>query len=82
MSFDPAAIEQFITTDLADRAQRSLLRSRRAVTRLTPTSVRIGDTAYVDFASNNYLGLTHHPAVIDAVRRAAQDFGIGSGPRR
>jgi 8-amino-7-oxononanoate synthase len=79
MSFDPADLEQFITTDLADRAHQLLLRSRRIVTHLTPTSVRVDDTAYVDFASNNYLGLTHHPALIDAVRRAAQDVGVGSG---
>jgi 8-amino-7-oxononanoate synthase len=79
MSFDPADLEQLIAAELADRAGRNLLRCRRAVTPLSPTAVRIGETTYVNFASNNYLGLTHHPALIDAARRAAEASGVGSG---
>src|SRR4051794_130131 len=79
LSFYPPHPQQFITPDLADRAGQHLLRSRRIVTHLTPTSVRIDDATYVDFASNNYLGLTHHPALIDAVRSAAREVGVGSG---
>lgn len=31
-----------------------------------------------NFASNDYLGLSRHPAVIDAAARACRDFGAGS----
>ena len=34
---------------------------------------------YVNFASNNYLGLTHHPDLIDAAQKAVAEFGAGSG---
>jgi 8-amino-7-oxononanoate synthase len=33
----------------------------------------------VNFASNNYLGLTHHPRVIAAIRDALAAYGAGSG---
>jgi 8-amino-7-oxononanoate synthase len=36
----------------------------------------------VSFASNDYLGLTQHPAVLDAARRAIDRWGAGSGSAR
>jgi 8-amino-7-oxononanoate synthase len=36
----------------------------------------------VSFASNDYLGMTSHPAVIDAARRALERWGSGSGSAR
>ena len=33
----------------------------------------------VDFASNDYLGLSHDPRVIEAAQRAAAECGTGSG---
>ncbi len=34
------------------------------------------------FASNDYLGLSHHKAVVEAAREAANRFGVGSGASR
>src|SRR3954453_22579044 len=42
----------------------------------------IDDTAPVAFASNDYLGLTQHPAVVAAAREALELFGAGSGSAR
>jgi 8-amino-7-oxononanoate synthase len=36
----------------------------------------------VSFASNDYLGLTRHPAVRDAARAAVEQWGTGSGASR
>jgi 8-amino-7-oxononanoate synthase len=36
----------------------------------------------VSFASNDYLGLTQHPAVIDAAAKALDVYGTGSGASR
>lgn len=36
----------------------------------------------VNFASNDYLGLSQHPAVIAAAHRALDEFGAGSGASR
>ena len=34
---------------------------------------------YINFSSNDYLGLANHPDLIKAFREAAADYGIGSG---
>ncbi len=34
------------------------------------------------FASNDYLGLSHHPAVVSAAREAAERLGVGAGASR
>ena len=38
--------------------------------------------AVVSFASNDYLGLTHHPAVVAAAHEALDRWGTGSGSAR
>ncbi len=41
------------------------------------TRVRIEGRELVMAGSNNYLGLTHHPKVMEAARRAIDEFGVG-----
>ncbi|HEY7393976.1 MAG TPA: aminotransferase class I/II-fold pyridoxal phosphate-dependent enzyme [Gemmatimonadaceae bacterium] len=44
----------------------------------TATEARIGGKWKVMVGSNNYLGLTHHPKVLEATQRAASRYGAGS----
>ena len=37
---------------------------------------------YVDFSSNDYLGLSSHPALVAAAREALDRYGVGSGASR
>lgn len=53
---------------LAD-CERQGLRRRR----------RIAEAGLLDFASNDYLGLAHHPKLKEAAKRAIDDFGTGAG---
>jgi 8-amino-7-oxononanoate synthase len=39
----------------------------------------IDGNRYLNFASNDYLGLANHPDVIEAFKRGANEFGVGSG---
>ena len=41
-----------------------------------------GDRSVVSFASNDYLGLTLHPAVVAAAREAVDRWGAGAGSAR
>ncbi|MDB5319183.1 MAG: 8-amino-7-oxononanoate synthase [Phycisphaerales bacterium] len=79
MSLTPADLDSFIAEDLGLRAGAHQLRSRRPLVPLSSTHVRIGDVDYVNFASNNYLGLTHHPRLIAAAEQSLRRDGLGSG---
>ncbi len=64
---------------LAARQDGGLLRVRRPVRVLDSTHVERAGRRLVNFASNNYLGLTHHPRVVAAAAAAAAADGVGSG---
>ena len=79
MPLTPADLDSLIADDLALRANAHQLRARRPLTPISSTHVRIADVTYVNFASNNYLGLTHHPRLIAAAQQSLQREGLGSG---
>ena len=41
--------------------------------------VRLDGREYLNFCSNDYLGLASHPKVIESLRAAASTWGVGSG---
>jgi 8-amino-7-oxononanoate synthase len=56
-------------------------RAPRAIDASGPTGI-LHDRPVVSFASNDYLGLTQHRAVVDAAHRALDRWGAGSGAAR
>jgi 8-amino-7-oxononanoate synthase len=47
-----------------------------------PRTIRIGNESYVNFASNDYLALRFHPALINRAEAWAEEHGVGSGASR
>jgi len=45
-------------------------------------TLRVGDAGLLNFAANDYLGLSHHPALIEAARQATARHGTGAGASR
>jgi 8-amino-7-oxononanoate synthase len=70
-------IERLAATQ-ADRAHQSLLRRLRTVESIDGARIVIDGRALFDFASNDYLGLTQHPALVEALTRSAEQWGVGS----
>ncbi|NII12238.1 8-amino-7-oxononanoate synthase [Oleiagrimonas sp. C23AA] len=62
----------------AERRQQGLYRQLAAVQRAAPGRAVIDGRQYLLFASNDYLGLAHHPLLIRRLRDAAEQ-GVGAG---
>jgi 8-amino-7-oxononanoate synthase len=61
-----------------ERAQNALSRRVRTVSEIAGTSVLIDGRRLRNFASNDYLGLAQHPALVEALVAAAKCSGVGA----
>jgi len=61
------------------REQDGLRRRLHTVTRVDGMWVERDGRRLLSFCSNDYLGLAQHPSLIDALKRAADEDGVGSG---
>ncbi|MGA2442232.1 MAG: aminotransferase class I/II-fold pyridoxal phosphate-dependent enzyme, partial [Tepidisphaeraceae bacterium] len=68
-----------VENELTQLAESGLLRRRRVVGPIDAVHVEIDGRVCVNFCSNNYLGLTHHPRVVAGLRIGAERFGAGAG---
>lgn len=67
---------------LEDLRSNHLYRSTQHLAQNQLSSVVFQNKSYINFSSNNYLGLTHHPQMIAASTEALQQFGTGTGASR
>ena len=67
---------------LASLSAKGLLRSLRPTSPAPLPSLVIDGKTLLNFSSNDYLGLSRHPALIEAATRALQDHGTGSTASR
>ncbi len=62
--------------------EQSLFRELRTIEQIQGPLVRVNDRLIVNFASNDYLGLSQHPSVKMAAKTAIEEFGVGAGASR
>ena len=74
-----AEFEQRLSAALVQRREQDLYRQRLTLDSTQGPSVRIDGRSYLNFCSNDYLGLAAHPQVVESFRRAARQYGVGSG---
>ncbi|MFM9913401.1 MAG: 8-amino-7-oxononanoate synthase [Methylophilaceae bacterium] len=65
--------------ELNQRKAAGLLRRRRLLESAQGTHIKVDGREVLSFCSNDYLGLANHPAIISAVKQAADQAGVGSG---
>ncbi len=73
---------QHLAADLDARREQHLLRSLRRIDSATRPELAIEDKNYLQFCTNNYLGLATDPELIDAARDATSKYGTGAGASR
>ncbi|MGB0893576.1 MAG: aminotransferase class I/II-fold pyridoxal phosphate-dependent enzyme [Parashewanella sp.] len=74
-------LEKKIDAVMQLKREKALLRQRRVISRADTeaSNVSFDDQMLVNFSSNDYLGLTHEPALAEALYQAALKYGVGSG---
>ncbi|MDP2939913.1 MAG: 8-amino-7-oxononanoate synthase [Candidatus Omnitrophota bacterium] len=73
-----AEIEEF----LKKKAEEGLLRQLRPITSRRNSRVYFGERVYLDFSSNDYLGLNGHPKLVASAKEALEKFGTSSSASR
>lgn len=82
MTSASASLERFAANKLAGLDRRNLRRRTRETRPLGGALVERDGRQLVNACSNDYLGLSQHPAVKEAAATAARQFGAGSGASR
>ncbi|NQT32405.1 MAG: 8-amino-7-oxononanoate synthase [Candidatus Omnitrophica bacterium] len=74
-------MERRIEKFLAERKSEDLFRSLTRVSGHNRGKITVGEKEYINFSSNDYLGLASHPRLRDAAAKAL-DSGVGSSASR
>lgn len=76
------SLDDILRERLAAIRKENLHRELRRVASAPGTRIETGGMAFLNFASNDYLGLAGHPALREAVVKAVEKFGVGAGSSR
>lgn len=72
---DPFGLRQ----RLQERQRQHLYRRRRVLESPQTARIHVDGRELLNFCSNDYLGLAHHPRATAALQKAAAEVGVGSG---
>jgi 8-amino-7-oxononanoate synthase len=78
-------IDKIFSEELEGLRQGNLLRKikdRQASFASCASRIFINGIEYINFASNDYLGLSMNPSVVEAAKKAMDEYGFGSGASR
>ena len=77
-----SSLDDFVQAKLAALENRHLRRSLVTSARHDGVMVERGGRQLISFSCNDYLGLSGHPALAEAARKAIEKFGVGAGASR
>lgn len=72
------AIKQHLTNELKTIEENGLFKRERIITSPQDAVIKLNTgQEVINFCANNYLGLSSHPRVVDAAKRAIDTYGYG-----
>jgi 8-amino-7-oxononanoate synthase len=71
--------QQRIEATLAEKRAGDSFRIRQVNERGCGRQLVSGGQSYLNFSSNDYLGLSQHPDIVRAWQKGAEEYGVGSG---
>ncbi|MFC1496532.1 8-amino-7-oxononanoate synthase [Candidatus Margulisiibacteriota bacterium] len=75
-------ILSFLPKELQKIEQSNLYRTLKVIENTDGRAIKINGKEYLNFCSNNYLGLANHPEVIKKAKAALDKYGAGAGASR
>jgi glycine C-acetyltransferase len=72
----------FLADEIDELKRANLFRQMRVLSSPQAAEVVVDGRELISLSSNNYLGLTTHPRLVEAAIAATRDFGAGSGAVR
>jgi glycine C-acetyltransferase len=79
MRLDPLS---YLGTELDSMREQGLFRTLRVLDDRQQATSHVDGKTVVNLSSNNYLGLTTHPMLVERAIQAIRDFGVGTGSVR
>lgn len=75
-----SSFDERLSVNLLERKQQHLYRERQTIEAYGDACyVTVAGESFVNFCSNDYLGLSQHPYLIKAFQNASNEYGVGSG---
>jgi len=68
---------QRIAVELAEIKNAGLFKSERVIASPQGAEIEVGGKTVLNFCANNYLGLSSHPRVVEAAKKAIDERGFG-----
>jgi 8-amino-7-oxononanoate synthase len=74
-----SALQRRLSTILEETIRDNRLRTLDALETAQGRQIKVNGLPFINFSSNDYLGLSAHPDLSRAASRAAETYGVGSG---
>lgn len=70
-------IKDFLAAQLAEIKDAGLYKSERVIESPQDARIEVSDQKVLNLCANNYLGLSDHPAIVEAAQKGLNDWGYG-----
>ena len=70
-------MKELLEQELQEIKDAGLWKGERVITSAQQAAIAVGNEEVLNFCANNYLGLSNHPALIEAAAKSMQERGFG-----